>query len=212
MHIADGVLSAPVLIAGTAAAAVGVGYGLARTDYERLPRVAVLASAFYVASLIHQPIGPTSVHLVLNGLVGLLLGWAAMPALLVGCLLQALMFGYGGLTVLGVNTLNMALPAVACHYLFGPSVRASRRSVAFAGGFAAGGFAILLSAALTSTVLVAAGQAFHTVAVCVFLAHLPVAVVEGLVTANVVVFLKKVRPELLHAPVLEPCVVEAADA
>jgi cobalt/nickel transport system permease protein len=36
-----------------------------------------------VASLIHVPIGPSNAHLILNGLVGLLLGWGAFPAILV---------------------------------------------------------------------------------------------------------------------------------
>jgi ABC-type Co2+ transport system permease subunit len=35
-------------------------------------------------------------------------------------------------------------------------------------------------------------------------AHLPMVVIEGLVTAQVAVFLRKVRPELLEAPVLPP--------
>lgn len=210
MHIADGALTAPVLIAGTTAAAIGVGYGLSRIDYERMPRVAVLTAAFYVASLIHQPLPPTSVHLILNGLLGVLLGWAAVPAILVGLLLQSLMFGYGGVTVLGVNTLTMALPAVGCHYLFARGVRSPRARIVFATGFAAGAVAVLLAAILTSGMLVASGEVFTTVAKAVVVAHLPVAGLEGLLTANVLVFLRRVRPELLEAPVLPPLVKEAA--
>ena len=47
--------------------------------------------AIFVASLVHVPVGPSSMHLVLNGLLGLLLGWAAFPAILVGLLLQAVL-------------------------------------------------------------------------------------------------------------------------
>jgi len=74
MHISEGICSPPVLAAGLGLAVAGVAYGLRKIDTESIPRVGVLSSAFFVASLIHVPIGPTSVHLVLNGLMGLLLG------------------------------------------------------------------------------------------------------------------------------------------
>ena len=112
MHIVDGALSNPVVIGGAVAAAGGVAMGLRSLDLDRIPTAGVLAASFFVASLIHVPIGPSSVHLILNGLAGLLLGWAAFPALFVGLLLQAVFFGFGGLTVLGINALNIAFPAV----------------------------------------------------------------------------------------------------
>ncbi|MCV6597055.1 MAG: cobalt transporter CbiM, partial [Mangrovicoccus sp.] len=103
MHIVDGALSNPVVIGGAIAAAGGIAMGLRSLDLDRIPTAGVLSAAFFVASLIHVPIGPSSVHLILNGLAGLLLGWAAFPALFVGLLLQAVFFGFGGLTVLGIN-------------------------------------------------------------------------------------------------------------
>ena len=110
MHISEGILGVPVLAAGTGLAILGTAIGLKKMDYERLPQVAVLSSAFFVASFIHVPLGPAAVHLVLNGLCGLLLGWLAFPAILVGLALQALLFQFGGLTTLGVNTFNLAFP------------------------------------------------------------------------------------------------------
>jgi cobalt/nickel transport system permease protein len=44
----------------------------------------VLSATFFVASLIHVPVGPSSVHLIMSGLAGLVLGWTAFPALFVG--------------------------------------------------------------------------------------------------------------------------------
>ena len=41
--------------------------------------------------------------LVLNGLMGLMLGWAALPAVFTALLLQAVFFGHGGYTTLGVR-------------------------------------------------------------------------------------------------------------
>ena len=58
----------------------------------------------------HVPVGPFSMHLVLSGIAGLLLGWGTLTVVTVGLLLQALFIGFGGLTVLGVNISIMALP------------------------------------------------------------------------------------------------------
>lgn len=68
MHIAEGVLSAPVLIAGAAAA--GIAVGLKRLDESRLMTAGLVGAAFFIASLIHVPIGVSSAHLLLCGLVG----------------------------------------------------------------------------------------------------------------------------------------------
>ncbi len=199
MHIADGILSAPVLAGGAVLAAAGVSVGLKKIDYDALPRVAVLSSAFYAASLVHVPVGFSSAHLILNGLVGIVLGWAAFPALLVALFLQSIMFGHGGLTVLGVNTLDMALPAVLCYHLFGRRIRsaASRRSVLLLGCLA-GAFAVFSSALLVSAALFLSGREFFSLAAVVLLANLPIMVVEGLVTGSAAVFLWRVRPELLE--------------
>ena len=108
MHISEGVLSGPVLISGGALAAVGTAIGLRKLDYDHIAKAGMLSAAFFVASLVHVPIGPANAHLVLNGLVGLLLGWAAFPAILVALVLQAVLFQFGGITVLGVNTIITA--------------------------------------------------------------------------------------------------------
>lgn len=122
-HIPDGVLSAPVLISGALVSTGLLGVALRRLREAELPQAAVLASVFFVSSLVSVPLGPSSVHLLLNGLMGLLLGWAAVPALFVALLLQAVFFGFGGLLVLGVNTLNLALPALIVARLLRPMLR-----------------------------------------------------------------------------------------
>lgn len=197
MHISEGVLSPPVLASGAALSAAGLAWGLKKIDMERLPQVALMAAVFFLASLIHVPVGPSSVHLVLNGLVGLLLGWAAFPAIGVGLALQAILFQYGGLTGLGVNILNMALPAVICYYLFSPWVRRESRGINLAAGFAAGFGAVLLAAVLTALSLVLSGKVFISAAWAVMAANLPGMFIEGVVTAAAVVFLKQVKPALL---------------
>ena len=197
MLISEGILAPPVLAAGAALAVGGLAVGLKKMEAEKVPAVALLAAAFFVASLIHVPLGPASVHLVLNGLCGLLLGWMAFPALLVGLAMQAVFFQFGGLTTLGVNTFTMAFPAVLVHYLCRPLVSRSGRLAPFAGGFLAGALALLFSGMLLASSLVLTGEPFFTIAQFTVVAHLPLMLVEGVLTGFCVLFLRKVKPELL---------------
>ncbi|WP_300157914.1 cobalt transporter CbiM [Solidesulfovibrio sp.] len=196
MHISEGVLSGPVLAGGWALAAGGVALGLRRLDYDRIMTVAILSAAFFVASLIHVPIGPASVHLILNGLLGVVLGPAAFPAICIALLLQALLFQFGGLVVLGVNTVDMALPAVLCFLVFGPLLRAGGKA-RVVGAFCCGFFAVLGAGGLTALALALSGEAFTATAKLILTAHIPIMLIEGVLTAMVVGFLAKVRPEML---------------
>ncbi len=199
MHISEGVLSPSILVAGAALTTLGVAIGLKHIDQKDIPTVGILSAAFFVASLVHVPLGPTSVHLILNGLLGFILGWKAFPAILVGLTLQALLFQYGGITTLGVNTLNMALPAVACYYLFGRVVRNNSDRLVFSiAAFACGCCAVLLSGILVALSLYLTGDAFLPVAKVAVAAHLPVMLIEGLLTAACALFLRRVKPELLE--------------
>ena len=198
MHVSEGVLSGQVLILGAALAAAGTMIGLKKLDYDRIPQVAILSSAFFVASLVHVPIGPASVHLILNGLLGLFLGWVAFPAILVGLLLQGVLFQYGGLTSLGVNTVSMALPAVVCFYIFGTGVRSNRPSISMVASFLCGFGAVCLGSLMVAFSLAFTKEAFIPVAKFFLVAHLPVMVIEGLISAICVKFLKKVKPEILE--------------
>ena len=196
MHIVDGALSNAVVIGGGIAAAGGIAMGLRSLDIDRIPTAGVLSASFFVASLIHVPIGPSSVHLILNGLAGLLLGWAAFPALFVGLLLQAVFFGFGGLTVLGINTLNIALPAVLAWLIFRRLIgRGTPGQGALWGGLG-GGFAIAGTTAMVALSLALSGDAFLPAAKLVFFAHIPVMVIEALLTGFAVLLARKVKPEL----------------
>jgi cobalt/nickel transport system permease protein len=199
MHISEGVLSPGVLIAGAALTTAGVAVGLKGLDHEEIPSMGILSAAFFVASLVHVPIGPSSVHLILNGLLGLILGWKAFPAILVGLALQALLFQFGGITTLGVNTLNMALPAIICFYLFGWGVRTGTRQLIFTvTAFACGSCAVLISGMLVGFSLYLTGEAFLPAAKVVVAVHFPVMLIEGVLTAACALFLRRVKPELLE--------------
>lgn len=197
-HIPDGVLSAPVLIGAAAATAVGVAIALKRLEYDRIPQTAVLTAVFFVASLVHIPIGPTSVHPLLSGLMGLVLGWAAVPAILVGLVLQAAFFGFGGITVLGVNTFNIALPALVIAAVIGPLLRTavSPTRVALLGALA-GAVGVVLTAVLVCLSLGFSAPEYRPALTIVLASYAPLAAVEAALTAAAVSLLLRVKPELL---------------
>lgn len=196
MHISEGVLSGPALVSGMILAGAGTAIGLKRLDYDRIAHAGILSASFFVASLIHLPIGPSSVHLILNGIVGLLLGWAAFPAILTALLLQAMLFQFGGITTLGVNTVIMALPAVIAHYLFSPLIWKSH-GASLTAAFGCGAVSVLLSALLMSIALIATQESFVEIAYAVIGFNIPVMIIEGVVTAFCVSFIKRVQPSLL---------------
>lgn len=195
MHLAEGIVPAYTVAAGGALAAAGTVIGLRRMDDDRVIQVAVMSSALFVASLIHVPAGPVPVHLILNGLAGVILGWAIFPAYLTALLLQVLFFGYGGITTLGINTVIMSVPGLLCHYLFAGTLHNATRERAFAIGVATGVIAIAFSCVLLCAALLTAGRTFTSVAVLVFTAQIPVAIIEALVTGSALAFLVRVRPE-----------------
>ncbi|MEO2082796.1 MAG: cobalt transporter CbiM [Desulfurobacteriaceae bacterium] len=194
MHISEGILPGWILTAGWGLTIAGTAAGLKKIDDRKIPLVALLSSVFFVASLIHIPVGITSVHLLTNGLAGMLLGWAAFPAMLVALFLQAVLFQFGGLTVLGVNTFNMALPGVIAHYLT-RKITLKHPSLAGIIGATVGVFG---GALLLSSELWLSGSSFKTTAKLAFLAHIPVAVTEAVIYAFIFNFLKRVLPEVLE--------------
>lgn len=196
MHISEGVLNAPVLLTGAAAAITGTVIGFRKLELDRVAQAGMLSAAFFVGSLIHVPVGPSSVHLILNGIVGLLLGWAAFPAIFTALLLQAMLFQYGGITTLGVNTVIMALPAVLCYFLFGPFIL-RKPPISTIAAFASGAVAVFLGAILVAASLMFTEESFLEVAALAVAAHLPVMIIEGVVTVFCVAFIKKVKPEML---------------
>jgi len=200
-HLVDGILAAPVIVAGTALAAGGLAIGCRKLEPERIPKASLLAAAFFVVSLVHVPIGPWGLHPLFNGLLGILLGWAAFPAIFIALLLQAIFFGVGGITVLGVNTVTLALPAVAVHGLF--AARLESGSPALWGALA-GASAVLLSGALVALALALSGKELWPAATLVSAAYLPLAAVEAALTATIATYLGRVHPAMLGAGGLVP--------
>lgn len=197
-HIPDGVATIPVLAAGAVITAGGLALGLRALTPERMPRVAVLSAVFFVASLIHLPAGPASVHLILNGLMGAVLGVAAYPAIVVALLLQAVLFGFGGLVVLGLNAADMGVPAVLAGLAFRALWRrdAPRRTAVL--GALCGGGAVVLTSLMLAGALALSGREFLPAAQVVLLTALPVVAVEAAFTAAALGLIARVKPELLE--------------
>ncbi|MEH6625543.1 MAG: cobalt transporter CbiM [Motiliproteus sp.] len=197
-HIPDGVLSAPVLIGGALATLAAVSYATRRLDYDRIPQAAVLAAAFFVASLASVPVGASSVHLILNGLMGILLGWTAVPAILMALLMQAVFFGYGGLMVLGVNTFNIALPALICGLLLAPRLQTAQGKQVFMLGAMAGAIGVALTGLLVCASLILSGPEYLPAGKVILLTYLPLMLAEAAVTGATLSFIVRVAPELLR--------------
>lgn len=204
MHIVDGALSNDIVLAGAAIAAGGIALGLKKLDMDKIPAAGILSATFFVASLIHVPVGPSSVHLIMNGLAGLVLGWAAFPALFIGLLLQAVFFGFGGVTVLGVNTVAIALPAVLVGIICSRGVRQSNATVATIWGVVAGAGAIGLTTLFVALFLGLSGEEFIPAAKLVFFAHIPIMAIEGFLCGAAVYLVRRVKPELFDSLMTSP--------
>ena len=212
MHIPDGILPLPITAGGYVAAAAVAWYCIRKIKQrgdprEQIPKASLLAAAFFTVSLIHIPIPPTSVHLIMGGLLGVMLGYFAFPAILVALFFQAVMFGHGGLTTLGINGIVIGLPALLAATIFrwqrrntpNPGTAQSALHGMAAGSAATLGTVLLFTVFLYSTIPAHIDATAERAAILTLgLAHIPVVIIEGIVTALVVVFLQKNKPQLLE--------------
>jgi cobalt/nickel transport system permease protein len=197
-HIPDGVLSVPVLATGGVMAIAGIGFAMRQLEERDIPRVAILSAAFFALSLVAIPAGPATIHLLLGGLMGLILGPSVFLAVFAALLLQSVMFGFGGLTTLGVNTFNIAAPGWLCGLLLGPAIARgdTGRAAMLAGTGSA--LAVATTGGLVALALYWSSPDYAVSAKIMSATYLPLAIIEGLVAGFCVSFVKRVKPELLH--------------
>ena len=190
MHIADGILPAGISIAADAAALALVYAGGRKLETEEIPKMGIFAAALFIVSLIHFPLGATSIHLGLYGLTGLLFGLRAIPIIFVTLLFQSLIFQHGGLVALGVNTLTMGSGALTAWGIW-KLPRINRQVKSFFCGF----LGILVPAMLIAVIFVlleyGKGMAF------IASVYIPAAAIEGALTVANDNYFNKVKPELL---------------
>ncbi len=197
MHISEGILSAPVLTAGFAGTAVLAAATMRKLDMEEVPKISVITSVFFVASLIKIPLGPASVHLILNGLVGVVLGWRAFAAIMLGIILQAVIFGHGGITVIGVNSVMLGGGGLIAYLVWQQRFRFQLKRRALVFGALAGAAGTISSGIVLALALVTTGEAFQAVAATVLAAHVPIMLIEAAVVGACAEFLQRVKPDIL---------------
>ncbi len=224
MHIPDGYLGPQTYTAAYAAVMpfwVVASRKLGRSlRSKQVPLLALSAAFTFVIMMFNVPIpGGTTGHAVGAVLVAVLLGpWAACIAVSLALIVQAFMFGDGGVTAIGANCLNMAVIMPFVGYgiyrlLAGRTDILSRRRWIAA---AVGGYVGLCAGALAAGVMFgiqpviaqdAAGRALYApfplaVSITAMLAgHLTVfGSVEAIVTGFVVAYLQKTDASLLYRP------------
>jgi len=117
MHIPDNYLSPASCAVLAVAAAPVVGLSITKVkaqlkeNKELAPMLGIAASLSFLLMMFNVPIpGGTTAHAVGGVLLSILIGpYAASLALTVALLLQALLFGDGGILALGANIFNMAI-------------------------------------------------------------------------------------------------------
>ncbi|WP_415379848.1 energy-coupling factor ABC transporter permease [Halosimplex sp. TS25] len=202
MHIPDGYVDLPLALLFAALSVAVLTVAARRVGGEvsdaRAPLLGVVAAGIFAAQMLNWPIpGGTSAHFVGGAFAAILLG-PHLGALCVATVvsIQALVFGDGGLVVLGANVFNMAIVEVYVGY-------AVYRAVApygeFRAAFAAGWLGIT-AGALTAGLQIGLSSAFQyellaTLAI-MGVGHLVLGLVEGAITAVVYRYLVEARPDL----------------
>lgn len=169
MHIPDGYLGPPTYLAAFAAcvplwriAARKVTQGLAT---GRAPLLAIAAAFSFLVMMFNIPLpGGTTGHAVGGVLIAIAVGpWGAMLSISIALVIQALLFGDGGITAIGANCFNIAFVMPFAGYFSYRLLRrvlTSEKGRAVAAGIA--GWIGLNSAALTTAVMFGIQPLFHT--------------------------------------------------
>jgi len=156
MHVPDGFIAPQVYLPLYGVAAGFWAYGARRLrerlDEETLPYLAVLTGLAFVLSTVAIPLpGGTTVHAAGVGLLAVVFGaWTAFMAVSVVLLMQAMLFGEGGITALPLNALAMGLVGGAAAW---SAFRGLRRWTERGALFLAGLLSVLLPALLVALVL-----------------------------------------------------------
>ena len=208
MHIPDGFLTNRIAVSFDAISAAGVLYSAGRVKPEeagrRVPMMGVLAAFVFAAQMLNFPIlGGTSGHLIGGALLGILLGpMAGFLTIATVVIAQALFLQDGGLIALGANIFNIAAVATFSGYAvfrLAGGARSTGRRTAVA-GFFAGWISLLLSAASCALQMALSGALPLAVGLPAMVGyHAIIGVAEGGLTAGILAFLARVRPDLLNS-------------
>lgn len=203
MHLADGIVTDPAVLVGldlVGAGAVAVAARHADAEDGRAVAWTGMLSAFLLAAqAVNVPLLPgTSAHVIGAALVTLAVGPArAIVAMTAVLLVQALAFGDGGITVLGINVLNLAvLPSLSVELVARVVGRTGRAlSVSAVLGTLAGN--VTGASALAAVLVTGAGASGRVAFPWLVGAHALAGVAEGLLTAVAVAQLERRAPGLV---------------
>lgn len=211
MHMADALLSPAVGTTMWTASVGMIAYCSNKmrkeTDDKKVPLMGVLGAFLFAAQMINFTIPATgsSGHLGGGLLLAVLLGpHAAFLAIASVLTVQALFFADGGLLALGCNIFNLGFfPAFIAYPLIYKKILSShtdQKRINLAAVIAAV-FALQLGALGVVVETVASGVSslpFSTFLALMQPIHLAIGIIEGVVTATVVSFVHKARPEILQ--------------
>jgi cobalt/nickel transport system permease protein len=222
MHIPDGYLSPqtyiPLIGAFVGIAAIAVKKVKKEVSAKNIPYLGMAAAFSFIIMMFNLPIpGGTTGHAVGSALIAIILGpWATVIAVSVALIIQALIFGDGGITAIGANCFNMAvfMPFVA-YYIFKLIRLNSQKPLRiFIAAFFAGYLSLVLASILTATELgiqplIASnvdGKAMYcpydlSIAIpAMAIEHLVLfGIAEGIITAFVVRYFFSKDPTMLYA-------------
>jgi cobalt/nickel transport system permease protein len=222
MHIPDGYLSPqtyiPLMGIFVSVAAVAVKKVKKEVSGRDIPYLGMAAAFSFIIMMFNLPIpGGTTGHAVGSAVIAILFGpWAATVAVSVALIIQALIFGDGGITTIGANCFNMAvfMPFIA-YYIFKlfSNSHARKSRVTFA-AFISGYLSLVMAAILTAIEFgiqpmiasTADGRALYcpydlSIAVpAMAIEHLLLfGIVEGIITAIIVNYFLRNEPGLIYA-------------
>jgi cobalt/nickel transport system permease protein len=208
MHIPDGFVSVPVVLATGmgSAGAIALALKQSRSAYgmKQGPILGLTTAFVFAAQMINFPVaGGTSGHLLGATLAAVLTGnpWAGTLSIATVLLIQAVMFADGGITALGANILNMAVIGVWTGWGLTQVIQrllgGSRQRLPLAAGIAAG-VSVVAAAIACAIELVLSGTAdFALVLPAMTGIHILIGVGEGIITGGVLGYLMVARPDLL---------------
>ncbi len=199
MHISDGVLSPAMVLVTSSGSAGLLAYSIHGTKEKEIPKIALMAAVFCVGSLIHFRVGPSSVHLLLSGIIGVILGRRSAIALCVALLFQFFVMQFGGITSLGANILSTSVPAITVGYITRYFIKKGVSPLVLGG--LAGAVSVAMTVAIVSIMLIESNLKFgigpFSAVRMIALGHVPVMIIEAFVTAFTLKYIIKTKPEII---------------
>ena len=211
MHIPDGLMDPTVAAVGWIIALIVIAISTKvinkKIDEKQLPLMAILAGGIFVAQMLNFPIGGgTTGHLIGSVLAAVLLGpYAAMLVIVVILIIQALLFGDGGITAFGLNVVNMAV--IGCFlgwYIYRlfpkklnlPGIFFASWTTVFIGAFACS-VELAVSHAISGGIYGISGFIAYPTMLSL---HSIIGIGEAIITSGVIIFITRISPEIIDMP------------